>query len=87
MVMNKRERSFDNREPYNQSVPRESLWYYSEEPANATSSNSEERELEAASNDYKRLIQQRNHQLISRSAQRNTFKRSFVVDWEMSDIL
>ena len=85
--MKKRERSFDNREPYNQSVPRESLWYYSEGPINVSSRISEEREIEEAAMNYKRLIQERNHQLISRSAQRNTFKRTFVVDWEMSDIL
>jgi len=85
--MKKRERSFDNREPYNQSVPRESLWYYSEEPVNTSSRISEEIEMEEAALNYKKLIQERNHQLILRSAQRNTFKRTFVVDWEMSDIL
>jgi len=85
--MKKRERSFDNREPFNQSVPRESLWYYSEEPVNASSEDEKENAIKMGH--YKKFIQEKNHQLISKSAQRNTFKRdiAFVVDWEMSDVL
>lgn len=85
--MRNRERSFENRERFNQSVPRESLWYYSEDPIDPSSSYSEEEEKEEATRKYKQLIQERNNQLISKAALRNTFKRKFVVDWEMSDIL
>lgn len=89
-MMRKRERSFENRERFNQSVPRESLWYYSEDPVNTSSSISdEERENEIKIGNYKKIVQQKNIQLISKAAQRNTFKRdiAFVVDWELSDIL
>lgn len=87
--MRKNERSFDNRERFNRSVPRESLWYYSEEPVITSSSVSEEDKNAMKLDNYKKRIQEKNHQLISRAAQRNTFKRdvAFVVDWEMSDIL
>lgn len=89
-MMRKRERSFENRERFNQSVPRESLWYYSEDPVNTSSSISddEERENEIKMGNYKKIVQQKNIQLISKAAQRNTFKRdiAFVVDWELSDI-
>lgn len=87
--MRKDERSFDNRERFNRSVPRESLWYYSEDPVITSSSVSEEEKNVMKLDGYKKIIQQKNHQLISRAAQRNTFKRevAFVVDWEMSDIL
>ncbi|MBC8005351.1 MAG: hypothetical protein H7X84_07740 [Verrucomicrobia bacterium] len=90
-MMRKRERSFENRERFNQSVPRESLWYYSEDPVNTSSSISddEEKENEIKIGNYKKIVQQKNIQLISKAAQRNTFKRdiAFVVDWELSDIL
>lgn len=87
--MRKSERSFENRERYNRNVPRESLWYYSEEPATPSSNVSEEEKNANKLESYKKIIQEKNRQLISRAAQRNTFKRdvAFVVDWEISDIL
>ncbi|HET6557456.1 MAG TPA: hypothetical protein VFG54_09095 [Prolixibacteraceae bacterium] len=87
--MRKNERSFGNRERFNRSVPRESLWYYSEDPHITSSGVSEEEKNAMKLDNYKKIIQEKNHQLISRAAQRNTFKRdvAFVVDWEMSDIL
>ena len=76
-----------NREQSNEKTVRENLWYFNEETANIYSPVQEEEPTKL--DNYKRVIRRTSNHFIPQAHGRKRLKRecSFVVDWQLSNIL
>jgi hypothetical protein len=82
--MRTRERIFSIRKQSKDRVPRENLWFFSED---SVLNSSKIPEKKAGKSDSLRVINENYNPFMSKTSERNKLKKEclFVVDWQMSE--